>query len=63
MNFQKNNHEMPAGLRMALTENLDALSQFTAMPPAAQDSFIIGAKQVSSKQEMRSYVNNLNQAE
>ncbi|WP_085834172.1 hypothetical protein [Clostridium merdae] len=63
MNFQKSNHEMPAGLRMALTENLEALNQFTAMPSAAQDSFIIGAKQVSSKQEMRSYVKNLTQAE
>ena len=53
------NAEMPAGLRMALTGNLEALNRFSNMSQLAQESFIYGARQVSSKEEMQSYVNNL----
>lgn len=53
------NTEMPAGLRMALTGNLEALNRFSNMSQLAQESFIYGARQVSSKEEMQSYVNNL----
>lgn len=53
------NAKMPAGLRMALTGNLEALNRFSNMSQLAQESFIYGARQVSSKEEMQSYVNNL----
>ena len=53
------NAEMPAGLRMALTGNLEALNRFSNMSQLAQESFIYGARHVSSKEEMQSYVNNL----
>ncbi|WP_283608925.1 hypothetical protein [Faecalispora anaeroviscerum] len=53
------NANMPTGLRMALTENLEALNRFSALSQQAQESFIRGAQQVHSKQEMQSYVINL----
>lgn len=51
--------EMPAGLRMALTGNLEALNRFSNMSQLAQESFIYGSRRVSSKEEMQSYVKNL----
>ncbi|WP_101698554.1 hypothetical protein [Clostridium minihomine] len=53
------NSNMPTGLRMALTGNLDALNHFSSLSQGEQERFIEGAKQVSSKQEMQSYVDHL----
>ncbi len=54
--------ELPAGLKMALTQNLDALNKFTGLPANQQSAFVEGARQVQSKQEMQSYVDHLIQS-
>lgn len=59
VNAKDSNANMPAGLRMALTQNLDSLNRFSALSRKDQESFIMGAKQISSKQEMQAYVNRL----
>lgn len=53
------NSNMPTGLRMALTGNLEALNHFSSLSQGEQERFIEGAKQVNSKQEMQSYVDHL----
>jgi hypothetical protein len=56
-----NSKDMPQGLRMALTRNMDALSRFTDLSESGKVAFIQGARQVRSRQEMEQYVNNLAQ--
>lgn len=59
VNAKDSNANMPAGLRMALTQNLDSLNRFSALSRKDQESFIMGARQISSKPEMQAYVNRL----
>lgn len=59
VNAKDSNANMPAGLRMALTQNLDSLNRFSALSREDQETFILGARQISSKQEMQAYVNRL----
>lgn len=51
--------EMPLGLGMALSRNIPAMEQFSKMTTADKNSFIIGCKNVNSKEEMQEYVNTL----
>lgn len=51
--------DMPVGLKMALTQNLNALNKFTDLPEQGQINFIEGARQVKTKQDMTAYVQNL----
>lgn len=53
------NIDMPIGLKFALTQDLNALNKFSSMSETQQASFIEGAHQVKSKQEMQAYVNSL----
>lgn len=53
--------DMPAGLRMALTQNMDALSRFADLTESGKVAYIQGARQVRSKQDMEAYVNRLTQ--
>lgn len=59
VNAKDSNANMPAGLRMALTQNLDSLNRFSALSRKDQESFIMDARQISSKPEMQAYVNRL----
>lgn len=48
--------KMPIGLTMALAQNLDALEKFALLSENEKEGIIKGAHSVSSKEEMRQYV-------
>lgn len=50
------NSELPIGFTMELAQHSDILNQFASMPKDKQDEIIHGARQVKSREEMRSYV-------
>lgn len=50
---------IPMGFGMALAQNTAALQAFSALSKNRQQAFIDGAHHVSSKQEMRNYVNEI----
>lgn len=52
--------DLPLGFSLALAQNLNALDNFAAMPESKQKIVLDKIKHVKSKEEMRSYVNNLN---
>lgn len=54
-----NNDEIPVGLSMALAENLYAMERFGNLDETRRQDFIQQAKNVGSKQEMRSLVSDL----
>jgi len=54
-----NGPEIPMGLGMALAENLNAMEYFASLSPAQQQAVIERTHQIRSKQEMRSFVQNL----
>lgn len=58
-----NNEDLPIGFTMELAQHSDALIRFSNMSKEHQDSIISGAKQINSRQEMRSYVENLTRQE
>lgn len=51
-----NNEELPIGFTMELALHPEVLNHFSALPEDKQDAVIQGARQVSSRQEMRNYV-------
>ena len=51
--------ELPLGLGMALAQNPQAMARFSSLTEAQQQAIIDGAHAVRSKQEMRSYVQEL----
>lgn len=51
-----NDEELPIGLTMELAMHADALNRFSRLPRAQQKAYIDGAKRVESREEMRSYV-------
>lgn len=53
------NHELPIGFTMELAQNSDILNQFAGLSKEEQEAIIEGAKQTSSRSEMRSYVENM----
>lgn len=50
------NNEIPMGLGMALAQNMNAMEKFAALPKSTKAEIINGAHSVSSKEEMRRYV-------
>lgn len=59
MNDKKGN-SIPLGLGMALMQNPDAFFYFNSLDEEKQKKIIDGTKNISSRDEMRSYVQNLN---
>lgn len=57
-----NGPEMPLGLGMALAQNRSAMNRFSALPAAQQQQLIDQTHNIQSKQEMRSFVEGLNQS-
>lgn len=53
------NQELPLGFTMALAQHSDILNKFAKLPKSEQDALVEGAKNVRSKDEMRSYVENM----
>ncbi|MGN0387875.1 MAG: hypothetical protein ACI4ER_03595 [Suilimivivens sp.] len=53
------NNELPLGFTMELAQHSDILNQFARLSKEEQASIVSGAKQVRSRSEMRSYVDNL----
>lgn len=53
------NQELPIGFTMELAEHLDVLRTFSALSDSEQQKFIDGARNVNSREEMRSYVENM----
>lgn len=52
------NGEMPIGFTMELAQNSDVLVRFSNLSKDQQEHLIDGARNVHSRQEMRSYVIN-----
>ncbi|MBE6837181.1 MAG: hypothetical protein E7509_04205 [Ruminococcus sp.] len=55
-------NEMPVGFGMALAMNPDAMEKFAALPEVKKQEIISGTHSVSSKEEMRQYVENIRTA-
>lgn len=58
----QNFKDLPIGFSLALAQNLNALDSFSSMTNEKQKEVVDGAKQVRSKKEMRSYVDNIPKA-
>lgn len=54
-----NNDEIPAGLSMALAENLHAMEKFGKMTDVEREDVIRRSRNAESKQEMRNLVSDL----
>lgn len=54
--------EMPLGLGMALAQNYEAMQKFAALSENKKQEIIRGTHAVSSKEEMRQYVENIKTA-
>lgn len=50
------NQELPIGFTMELAEHSDILNRFAKLSKAEQNELVNGAKQINSRDEMRSYV-------
>ena len=55
--------DIPLGLSSALARNVSAMRVFAEMPDDKRQSFIEGARAVSSKEEMKAYVNSIGDIE
>lgn len=53
------NSQLPIGFTMELAQHSDILNEFASMPKDRQETIINGARQVKSREEMRSYVENI----
>lgn len=53
------NNGVPLGFGMALSQNTEALRHVSALPQEKQKELIEITKSISSKSEMRSFVNSL----
>lgn len=53
------NHELPIGFTMELAQHSDILSRFANLPEAQQTSIVNGAREITSRNEMRNYVENM----
>lgn len=53
------NHELPVGFTMELAQHSDILNRFAQLPKAQQETIVEGARNVRSRDEMRSYVENM----
>ena len=53
------NYEMPVGLGMALAQRPEAMEKFISLGWAKKQEIINGTHSVSSKEEMRQYVDRI----
>lgn len=53
------NEELPIGFTMELAMHSDALNRFSKLSKTEQDALVEGARQVHSREEMRSYVESM----
>lgn len=53
------NQELPIGFTMELAQHSDILNQFAKLPEAEQNNIVNGARDISSRNEMRNYVENM----
>lgn len=53
------NQKLPIGFTMELAQHSDILNHFAQLSKTEQDFIVEGAKQVRSRDEMRSYVESL----
>lgn len=53
------NQELPIGFTMELAQHSDILNQFAKLPKSEQNNIVNGARDISSKNEMRNYVENM----
>lgn len=53
------NQELPIGFTMELAQHSDILYQFAKLPESEQNNIVNGARDISSKNEMRNYVENM----
>lgn len=51
--------ELPIGFTMELAQHADILIRFSHLPEAEQNAIINGAKNVTSREGMREYVENM----
>lgn len=54
-----NDNEIPIGLGMALSQNLDAMQVFASMDESARNRIIQYSRHAQSKNDMQNIVNNL----
>ena len=53
------NEELPIGFTMSLAQHSDILSRFASLSKQEQERIVGGARQVKSREEMNSYVENM----
>ena len=53
------NVELPIGFTLELAKHSDILTQFARLPKERQNSIVDGARHITSKNEMRNYVENM----
>lgn len=53
------NSDLPIGFTMELAQHSDILNRFARLSKEEQNSIVDGARQVTSRNEMRSYVENM----
>ena len=53
------NEELPIGFTMSLAQHSDILSRFASLSKQEQERIVDGARQVKSREEMNSYVENM----
>ena len=53
------NYQMPIGLGMALAQRPEAMEKFANLSETKKQEFIKGTHSVSSKEEMRQYVDKI----
>ena len=53
------NQELPIGFTMELAQRSDILNRFAKLPKNQQNSIVNGAREISSRNEMRDYVKNM----
>ena len=53
------NQELPIGFTMELAQHSDILNQFAKLPEAEQNNIVNSARDISSKNEMCNYVENM----
>lgn len=54
-----NNEELPIGFTMELAQHSDILNTFSKLDRSQQQALIDGARNVRTRDEMRSYVENM----
>ena len=54
-----NNEELPIGFTMELAMHSDTLNRFANLPKTEQQTIVDGARKVSSREEMRNYVESI----